>query len=148
LARFNDCEIPEELYFDVENHVWVRFESHGTVSIGMTDVAQTMAGKLLYIKPKPVGVQVAKGKSVATVESGKYVGPMKTPLSGTIIAVNEEVTKKATIVNQDPYSSWVVRLQPSQMDAEKGGLLTGSQAVEAYRNKIQQLNVKCTRLSV
>jgi glycine cleavage system H protein len=146
LGRFNDCEIPEELHFDIENHVWVKFEADGTVSMGMTDVAQTLAGKLLYVKPKPVGTQVVKGKSVATVESGKYVGPMKTPLSGTITAINEEVTKKAILVNGNPYSSWVIKLQPSQLDAEKTGLVTGSQAVEAYSSKIQQLNVKCTRI--
>lgn len=146
MANFNGCEIPEELSFDVENHVWLRFESDGTVTMGMTDVAQTMAGKLLYVRPKAVGTTVVKGKSVATIESGKYVGPMRTSLSGTIVAINEEITTKAVLSNSDPYGKgWVIKLKPTNLEVEKGALVTGEAAVQAYTAKIREQKIECKR---
>jgi len=71
------CHMPDELLYDVENHIWFKEVGDGVVRIGMTTVATAMAGQLVAFTPKKVGRSVKAGKSCATVESGKWVGPAK-----------------------------------------------------------------------
>ena len=79
------CVLPLSLHYSVGDHTWIRLEDDGTALIGMTDVAQNLAGPLLHAKPKKVGATRKKGKPVATVESSKWVGPVKSPISGEVI---------------------------------------------------------------
>ena len=140
------CDIPEDCYFDLERDVWVRFEGDLAV-LGMTDVAQTRGGKLVNISFKKPGRVVAQGKSAATIESAKWVGPFPMPFSGEIVATNEETFKRDILIaNKDPYGTgWLVKLRPTNLEAERGHLLTGAAAVEAYRKRIEELGVKCFR---
>jgi glycine cleavage system H protein len=115
----------------------------GTATVGMTDVAQNLAGPLLHAKPKKVGVVRKKGKPVGTVESSKWVGPVKSPLSGEIVAVNETLASDAQVINRSPYKDgWIVKLRPSQLDEELATLLTGQPAVDAYRERIETEDLK------
>lgn len=115
----------------------------GTVTVGMTDVAQNLAGALLHAKPKRVGAVRKRGKPVATVESSKWVGPVKSPISGEVIEVNEALANDATIVNRSPYKhGWIVKMRPTNMDEELQSLLTGQAAVDAYRERIEKEDIK------
>ncbi len=144
MAKMNGCDIPEELYYNIEKHVWGKIESDGTVSMGMTSVAASLAGKLLYITPKKVGQKVAQLKSVATVESGKYVGPVPAPFGGEIIAINEDLKADVSPINSDPYGKgWVCKIKPADIEADKKNLLTGKDAVDAYKKKIEADGIKC-----
>ena len=69
--------MPDELLYDVENHIWFEELGDGKVKIGMTAVATAMAGQLVEFTPKKVGRRVRGGKSCGTVESGKWVGAAK-----------------------------------------------------------------------
>ena len=71
------CNLPDELLYDVDNHTWFTEVGDGTVRIGMTTIATAMAGQLVAFTPKKVGRKVRAGRSCATVESGKWVGPAK-----------------------------------------------------------------------
>ena len=143
MAEVRGCRFPEDVYYWVDKHVWARPEG-GEVVIGMTDPAQKLAGKILYVSPKKVGRSVARGESVGTVESGKYVGPVPTPVSGEIVAVNEALKKQGSIVNDDPYGAgWVARIRPTQLEEELKEMMTGEAAVEAYRQKLEAENIAC-----
>ena len=109
----------------------------------MTDVAQNLAGPLLHAKPKKVGATRKRGKPVATVESSKWVGPVKSPVTGEIIAANEALAEDAQLINRNPYGAgWIVKMQPSDLDQEMSQLLTGEAAVEAYRERIENEDLK------
>ena len=137
------CVLPLNLHYSVADHTWVLVNDDGTATIGMTDVAQNLAGELLHAKPKKVGAARKRGKPVATVESSKWVGPVKSPLTGEIVAVNEELATDATLINRSPYKAgWIVRLQPSDLDAELAQLVTGQAAVDAYRERIEREDIK------
>ncbi len=137
------CVIRLDLYYNVDDHTWVRVNDDGTVTMGMTDVAQNMAGPLLHARVKAVGASRKKGKPVATVESAKWVGPVKTPVSGEIVEVNELIEKDAKIINRSPYKEgWIVKMKPANLDEELADLLTGQDAVEAYRKKIEAEDIK------
>jgi|RhiMethySRZTD1v2_1073278.scaffolds.fasta_scaffold413898_3 glycine cleavage system H protein len=141
------CILPLHLHYSVSDHTWVQLQDDGIAIVGMTDVAQNLAGPLLHAKPKKVGTTREQGKPVATVESSKWVGPVKSPLSGEIVATNEALEKDATLINKSPYQDgWIVRMKPSNPQ-ELAGLLTGQAAVDAYRARIEKENLKaCTRI--
>ena len=86
MARAKGCEFPDELFYNVDNNVWVRREADGTVTLGMTAYAAALAGQIVSCTPKKVGRGVDKDKSAATVESGKWVGPVKSPVAGEVVA--------------------------------------------------------------
>ena len=137
------CVLPLSLHYSVTENTWVRVHDDGTATVGMTDVAQNLAGPLLHAKPKKVGTSRKQGKPVATVESSKWVGPVKSPISGDVIEVNGELEKDATIVNRSPYTNgWIVRMQPADLDADLAELLTGQAAVDAYRERIESEDLK------
>jgi glycine cleavage system H protein len=142
------CILPLRLHYSVGDHTWIELNDDGTVTIGMTDVAQNLAGPLLHAKAKKVGAVRKKGKPVATVESSKWVGPVKSPLTGEIVAVNEGLADDATLINRAPYSSgWIVKMAPSDLDAELPQLVTGQDAVDLYRKRIEDEDLKtCTHV--
>lgn len=137
MASVKNCNLPDDLYYNIENNVWARKESDGTVTIGMTAYACALAGEVVAYTPKKVGRSVDLNKSAATVESGKWVGPVKTPVSGEVVAINDAVAASPKSINADPYGNgWLVKLKPSNWDAEAGALVTGANVAKAFEAKM------------
>ena len=131
------CNLPDDLLYDVENQIWFKELGDGTVKLGMTAVATAMAGKLVAYTPKAVGKDVKAGKSCATVESGKWVGPAKSAAGGTIVAINDTLTSNPSTANADPYGEgWLIILKPEEWDSVKAGLVPGSQVAGPYEAKM------------
>jgi glycine cleavage system H protein len=131
------CNIPDDLLYDVDNHIWFQEQPDGTVKLGMTTVATAMAGQLVAFTPKKVGRSVDAGKSCATVESGKWVGPAKSAAAGSVVKVNDDLIASPQIANQDPYDKgWFLILQPTDWDAVKPTLTPGSQVTAKYEAKM------------
>lgn len=87
MAIVRGCVLDDDLLYDVENNIWYRENEDGTVTVGMSAVAAAMAGDLVAVTFKKVGRTVKPGRSCATVESGKWVGPAKLASGGEIIEV-------------------------------------------------------------
>lgn len=137
MGAVRGCDIPDNLKYSVENNVWAREESDGTVTVGMTSYAAKLAGQIVSYTPKKVGKDVAKDKSCATVESGKWVGPAKSPVTGEVIAVNDAVSSKPGLINDDPYGQgWLVKIKPSDLAGDSGSLVTGAAAMAAFESKM------------
>jgi glycine cleavage system H protein len=137
MASVKNCNLPDDLYYNVENNVWARKEADGTVTIGMTAYACALAGEVVAYTHKKVGRTVDLNKSCATVESGKWVGPVKTPVAGEVIAVNDVVSGKPATINKDPYGEgWLAKLKPSNWDAESAPLVTGAAIAAAFEAKM------------
>ncbi len=147
MAEVNGCQIPEDLMYHVDPEAnaftWVRDNGDGTYTVGLTSIAAAMAGRLVAYTPKKVGKQVKKGKSVATIESGKWVGPVPAPFDGEIVEVNEALKSNPALVNDDPYGQgWIVKMKPADPNA-LGHLLKGQEAVEALKKVAEEKGVKC-----
>jgi glycine cleavage system H protein len=98
--------------------------------MGMTDIAQTMAGNIIHCRPKKVGANVKKGKSIATVESGKWVGPVKSPFAGEVVEANGSVESDAATINRSPYKDgWIVRMRPDDLAV----MVQGEAAIERFK---------------
>ncbi len=131
------CNLPDELLYDVENHTWYQEVGDGTVRIGMTAVATALAGELVAFTPKKVGRSVKEGKSCATIESGKWVGPARSAASGEVVAVNDALVEQPSLANGDPYEAgWMIVLRPDDWDSVKAGLTPGAEVTPKYEAKM------------
>jgi glycine cleavage system H protein len=116
---------PDDLRYHSE-HDWARIEGD-EATLGVTWFAQDALGELVHYEPPEDGSDVSRGASYGEVESVKAVSDVISPLSGTIVAVNQKVVDEPETVNADPYGEgWLVRIKlstPSEvdelMDAEK-----------------------------
>ena len=143
MANVRGCNLPDDLLYDVENHIWYQETGDGNVKLGMTSVATAMAGQLVAYTPKKAGRSVEAGKSCATVESGKWVGPAKAAFNGTVVSVNEELATKPALANEDPYGKgWLVILKPADWAAAKSALTPGAQVASKYEAKMAADNFK------
>ncbi|EWG06800.1 MAG: glycine cleavage system protein H [Candidatus Aramenus sulfurataquae] len=143
----SNCEIPENLFYYIEgkNTVWAKLEGDLLI-VGITDIAQTMAGKVVRVRIKKKGTKVEKGKPIATMESGKWAGPVPAPVSGEIVESNAEVEKNPILVNQDPYGKgWIVKMKPNNMEDVKQ-LYSGNAAVSKLKELIASEKLSCKRL--
>ena len=143
MTTVRGCNIPDDLHYLVEKHVWARREDD-LVTVGLTDVAQNLAKSILSVSLKKPGKKVVKGKSVATVESSKWVGPVPSPVTGEVVEVNEAVASTPGTINTDPYGEgWIARLRPDDWEADAGDLVTGSAGVEAYERFLDAEGIVC-----
>jgi glycine cleavage system H protein len=140
------CDIPEDLTYDIERDVWIRFDGE-IATLGMTDVAQTRCGKFATLSFREVGKKVAQGKALATIESAKWVGPFPAPFSCEIVETNESgFSRDILLANKEPYTTgWLVKVRPINLENERAHLVTGDEAVEKYKERIKELKVNCLR---
>ena len=112
-------ELPGDLEYTKE-HEWLRKEQDGSVTIGITDHAQSALGDLVYVELPELEQALEAGGEMAVVESVKAASDVYAPLTGTVIAVNESLADDPETINSDPYGDgWIVRLQPAaDSDAE------------------------------
>lgn len=106
-----------------KSHEWVEFSDDTTAKIGLSDFAQNSLGSLVFANLPEEGDEVAAGESLGDVESVKAVSDIMSPVSGVVVAVNEEVLDAPEKINEDPYGSWLVEVneisdKEELMDAE------------------------------
>jgi glycine cleavage system H protein len=116
-------------YRYTREHEWI--EASGTAAtIGITDHAQDSLGDIVFVELPKVGAKVEKGKVFGSVESVKAVSDLYAPASGTVTAVNEELTTAPEKINADAHAAWIMKIElsdPSEVDS----LLTAAD-YEAY----------------
>jgi glycine cleavage system H protein len=139
--KWNDLEFPDDLYYYPEHHIWLKKEEGGNVKLGMDDFGQKIAGKILFVRLRAAGKATKVGKTFGTLETGKWVGPLKAPVAGTISEANPTVKDNPSLVNDDPYGEgWLLVVEPSSLDADMTGLISGSDqdAVTKWLEEEQQ----------
>ena len=131
------CNLPDDLLYDVDNNIWFREMGDGTVKLGMTAVATAMAGQLVAFTPKKAGKAIDAGKSCATVESGKWVGPAKSAAGGEVVEVNKALVDTPKLANDDPYDKgWMIVLKPADWEAAKAKLTPGADVAAKFEAKM------------
>lgn len=126
-------ELPGDLQYTKE-HEWLRREDDGSVTIGITDHAQSALGDLVYVELPEVGQEVETDGEMAVVESVKAASDVYAPVAGTVVAVNEALSDDPEIINSDPYGEgWIVR-----MEAAEGG--DGLMSPEEYQALLDELD--------
>ncbi len=145
--EFNNCEFRPGLYYDRDFQIWVRRERDGGLAIGMTDISQTIAGRILHVRVRRPGTRRPAGKPVATIESGKWAGPVPNPFACVIEAGNAAVLDNPSLLNKDPYGAWIARVKPlAPIKEALADLLTGDEAARGYAERCQREGIRCARL--
>ncbi|NID04153.1 glycine cleavage system protein GcvH [Luteibacter jiangsuensis] len=122
-------EIPGDLKF-AKSHEWVRVESDGSVTVGISDHAQESLGDLVYVELPEVGSSVEAGAGTAVVESVKAASDIYAPVSGEVIAVNTALSDKPETINEDAYGEgWIFKLKMSDK-SQLDDLLTPDEYAE------------------
>ena len=117
--------IPEGLRY-TRQHEWVLIDGE-SARIGITDLAQDALGNIVHVQLPALGQAVLSGASVVEVESSKSVSDIYSPVSGSVVLVNESLATQPGLVNSDPYGSgWLYEVQMSY-DETLEGLLTASE---------------------
>ena len=105
-------KIPNDLKY-TKSHEWVRKESDGSVTVGITDHAQDLMGDMVYVELPAVGDKLTAGKDCAVVESVKAASDVYAPVGGEVVEVNAGVSDAPESVNKDPYGGgWLFRVKP------------------------------------
>ncbi len=126
MGQIRGCEIPEHLYYDVDNNIWLRDDGDNQVTVGLTSYAVELLGEVVSCTLRTVGKGVKREKSCATVETRDWVGPVKVPVDGEIVAVNDRLAVEPGLINKDPYGEgWLVKIHVPDWEKSKKGLVTG-----------------------
>lgn len=125
-------EFPDDLHYLVEHQVWARLGSDGTATVGITALGIAQAGEIYMCRPKWPGTAVEQGRSIAVVELAKSIVSVKSPVRGTIAAVNAALETTPELVHRDPYGEgWLARVQLADFDADRAVLLHGEPVAAA-----------------
>ncbi|MYM34793.1 glycine cleavage system protein GcvH [Duganella sp. FT50W] len=111
--------IPADLKY-TESHEWVRAEADGTVTVGITEYAQDALGDIVFVELPKVGNSYTAGDDAAVVESVKAASDIYAPVSGEVVAVNEEVVNAPESINADAYANWLFKIKPADAAAVNG----------------------------
>ena len=123
---------PENLRYTA-SHEWVRQETDGTLSVGITDHAQDSLGELVYVELPEAGRVLAAGDACAVVESVKAASDVYAPVSGEVVARNAALAEAPSDVNKDPYAAWLFRIKPAE-----SGRLDNLMDAQTYRESFSQ----------
>jgi glycine cleavage system H protein len=104
------------------SHEWVRLESDGTVSIGITQHAQELLGDMVFVESPAVGRKLKAGEECAVVESVKAASDVYAPVAGEVVAANAELDGAPETINSAPYEAWMFRIKPDNV-ADLEGLM-------------------------
>lgn len=108
--------IPKELKYS-KSHEWVRIEDDNTVTVGISDHAQTLLGELVFVELPEVGDELNKDEECCVVESVKAASDVYSPVTGTVIAVNKDLIDSPEQVNHEPYEAgWLFKLEVTNAD--------------------------------
>ncbi|HET7923069.1 MAG TPA: glycine cleavage system protein GcvH [Gammaproteobacteria bacterium] len=109
-------KIPSDLKY-TKSHEWVKLESDGSVTIGITDHAQEALGDIVFLELPQAGRKLAAGESCAVVESVKAASDIYAPLAGQVIEANSALADAPEQVNTDAYEAWLFKLKPDDAGA-------------------------------
>src|SRR5207245_6434662 len=142
--KIEHCELPDDLLYDAEGLVWARPLESGDVIVGIASILAALAGPVMKVAAKPLGVEYARGAAVGLLESGKYFGPIRAPISGVLREVNADVLARPRRLTDASYDGgWFARLQPTNFEEERRGLRSALDARPLLMKQIAALRVRC-----
>jgi glycine cleavage system H protein len=130
---------PPELYYESQGRFWVRVEGE-IVTIGLTELALEIFGDIVYISTIGAGQPVERGQMLGSIEAAKMVDDLVAPISGVILAFNEEVQRNPGVINADPYAAgWLIRVKPSSWDRDEASLIHGPALEPWIKEQLERL---------
>jgi len=128
------CDFPADRFYDSGRHMWFRDEGQGRFRVGITAQGARTVGDLVAFMPKRVGGRAEAGRSIATVESGKWVGAVRLPFAGEVVEANEAPIDRPDLINRDPFGAgWMAVVLADDPDATRTLLASGTAACDEFQ---------------
>ena len=141
--KIEGCEFPNDLLYDPDGLVWCRPDS-GEVTIGITSIYAAVAGRIAKVSSKPLKVAYPSGTAIGFLESPKHFGPIRTPIGGVLLELNQRAIRDPRLVTASPYGEgWVAQLRPSDLRRDRAALLRLPADRDRIANQIGSLRVRC-----
>ena len=139
-----NCRFADDVLYDTASNTWVRFEDSGEATVGINSILAWLGGPISSATFKPLGSVIEKGMGVGAIEGPRHFDTVRSPVSGRIVAINEELTTNPRLLNHDPYGAgWFARLQPLDKQQEMATVKPPSLVRETLRAKIVELKIRC-----
>ncbi|WP_028584143.1 glycine cleavage system protein GcvH [Desulfogranum mediterraneum] len=127
MKELQELHLPENLGY-TEDHEWAQLTGD-TIRVGVSDYAQDQLGDIVFVELPAVGDSFNRGDEFGTLESVKAVSELYLPVSGQVVAVNQELEDAPELLNEDPYSNWILEIKPAAAE-EYDQLLTAAAYLE------------------
>src|SRR5215467_2784870 len=142
--EIDHCSFPEDVLYDPDNFVWAKFEGERLVRVGITSVLSSLAGRLINVSLKKINLNIAMGRSLGTIESGRYFGVVRSPVTGSIFEINNAVVNNPKIINEFPYTDgWISVIKNENLNSEIKYLSTIQSCRDFIRSQIHRLHTRC-----
>jgi len=129
-------QVPKDLLYN-ENDCWAKIEGH-KARVGITDFLQSMATDIIFVEFKDIGTEIEQLDEVASFESTKTILDLISPVSGVIVEVNEKLSERPELVNQDPYGEgWFAALKLKDFESDRENLLDAQKYFEVLKRKVE-----------
>ena len=137
MAEIKGYNMPDDLYFYPE-HSWARVDGN-KVTVGMSDFFQKEAGDIVFLDLPDEGEDVSQGEVCGKIQSRKWIGKLYAPVSGEIVAKNEEVEEDTSLINKDCYGKgWILVIEASDLESDLANLIHGGAVVEFIEKEIKR----------
>ena len=136
-------EFPDDRFYWLERDMWALPEPDGTVRVGITSFGVHLSGHFFMCRPKPAGTGIERGATLAVAELNKSVVTIKSPVGGTVVAVNPALAEEPELIEKDPYGTgWLARLTPDRWEDDWAQLVGGDTLAPAMtaRMKLENLD--------
>jgi len=100
-----------------ETHEWASIEDDGLVWVGISNHAQEALGDVMFFQAPKIGQQAKQGEAIAAIESVKAASDIHAPISGEIVALNDEMDASPELVNEKPYAIWLFKIKPTSTES-------------------------------
>lgn len=135
MARIDKYEMPDDLYYTTD-HAWVKVEGNW-IRIGITDFTQQLAGDITFIRVPRAGKEMEAGKTLFSLQSGKWAGKVHVPMRGKVVEVNKDLAANPKPLNADPYGQgWVAIMEPDNLSEGLSQLMYGNQVEQWLKEEI------------
>ncbi len=137
MVEIDGSKLPEELYY-TKDHTWARIEDNGSVTVGMDAFGAKAAGNIEFIDLPMEDDEFEAGEAFGSLESAKWVGGLLMPVSGTVIAVNENIEDELELLTRDPYGEgWLIKVKPSNLKDDLKALVHGDDVGPWLKKEIE-----------
>ena len=153
--RIENCVFPVNYFYDLDNFTWIKSigkpdnkkNDVKQVLLGITPVYSYITGRILKFKTKPVGTDVVRNRSLGTIESLKHFGIIRSPVSGNIMEINQEIIESPKIVNDSPFEhGWIAKIKTKDNLESIESIKTIEECKYEIELQIKKFNVKCFKL--
>lgn len=150
--RIENCIFPVNFFYDLDNFTWIKSidmpndkkNDVKQVLVGITPVYSYITGRILKFKIKPVGTDIIRNKSLGTVESLNHFGIIRSPISGNVVEINQEIINNPKVVNDSPFErGWIAKIKTKDNLESLDSIRTIEECKDEMVSQIKKFNVKC-----